>query len=213
MTQPVAHPYAARVSNADSAKRPFVARLFQSPAIKAWKEPEGASLRKALSLALEAMREGRPLVLDLLVDMEAEMLEPIVAAAKVLHWRSRPSKEFGARVRRLLGFYSGESTLAVALVLENAEQLETILRGDVMWDCEFTIYPQPEKELSSLPDPHFDITGFAVNVGWSLNQDAGSEAWLVTGLGAEGVDTVCATLSRTFAAQSLECSTAEAPKF
>lgn len=202
------------VSNADSAKRPFVARLFQSPAIKSWKEEEGAPLRKALSSAVEAMREqGRPLVLDLLVDMEAEMLEPIVDAAKVLHWRSRPSKEFGARVRRALGFYSGESTLAAAVQIENAEQLESLLRGDVLWDCEFTIYPLPDKKLSELPDPHFDVAGFAVNVGWSLMQDSGTDTWMVTGLGDAGVDMVCATLTQTFAQQKLTSSTADAPRF
>lgn len=201
------------VSNADSVKQPFVARIFESPAIKSWKEDEAARLRKALSSAIEAMRDGQPMVLDLLVDLEAEMLEPIVDAAKVLHWRSRPSKEFGARVRRLLGFYSGESTLAAAVLIESPEQLESLLRGDVLWDCEFTIYPQPAAELSQLPDPHFDVAGFAVNVAWSLMQDSGTDTWLVTGLGTAGVDMVCGTLMRTFAEQRLTSSTAEAPTF
>ena len=207
------HDYALAVSNADPAKRPFVARLFQSPAIKSWKEQDGAPLRKALSSAVEAMREGRPMVLDLLVDMEAEMLEPIVDAATVLHWRSRPSKEFGARVRRMLGFYSGESTLAAAVLIENAAQLESLLRGDVLWDCEFTIYPQPEKKLSELPDPHFVVAGFAVHVGWSLMQDSGTDTWMATGLGDAGVDMVCGTLTQTFTQQGLTCSTAPAPRF
>lgn len=210
------HGYAGDiVSNADlsTAKRPFVARLFQSPAIKSWEEEQGATLRKALAAAVEAMREGRAIVLDLLVDLEAEMLEPIVDAAKVLHWRSRPSKDFGARVRRTLGFYSGESTLAAAIEIQSAQQLESLLRGDVIWNCEFTIYPLPEKPLAELPDPHFDVAGFAVHVGWSVMQDSGSETWMVTGLGDEGVDAVCATLSKSFEQAGLSCSTAAAPTF
>jgi hypothetical protein len=201
------------VSNADPVKRPFVTRLFQSTAIKSWDEARADPVRHALSSAVEAMREGHPVVVDFLVDIEAELLEPIISAAKVLHWRSRPSKEFGARVRRALGFYSGESTLAAAVVIDNAAHLESILRGEILWDCEFTIYPQPTEPISGLPDPHFDISGFATHVGWSLNQDSGSDSWLVTGLGAAGVDMVCATLSRTFSAQGLVCSTAAGPVF
>ncbi len=201
------------VSNADHTKRPFLSRLFQSPAIKSWKEEQAAPLRKALASAVEALRDGKPVILDLLVDMEAEMLEPVVDAAKVLHWRSRPSKEFGARVRRLMGFYSGESTLAAAIVIDNAEHLESLLRADVLWDCELTIYPQPEKSLADLPDPHFDVGGFAGNVRWSLMQDSGTDTWMVTGQSSHDVESVCAKLSSAFTANGLTSSTADAPKF
>lgn len=194
-------------------RRGFVTRVFESPAIKSWKDSEAPRLRAALIQALDAIREGRPLVIDLLVDMEAAALEPRLETSNVLLWRSRPSTGFGARVRRTLGFYSGESTLAAAVQVETGAELDALLPDTALWDAEFTIFPPPQKALTELPDPHFEVPGFAAAVRWSVSQDAASEGWMVTALGTEGLDMVCGTLTKTFSLQGLGSSLQETPEF
>lgn len=192
---------------------PFLAQLFHSTAIKSWVERDAPALRAALVSAIAHVSDGAPVIIDLLVDLEAVMLEPIVEAANVVHWRSRPSRSFGARARRLLGFYSGESTLGAAVQLAGPAQLSTLLVGDVLWNCEFTVYPPPDRAVSELPDPHFHVPGFARHVAWSLMQDAGSEAWMVTALDQSTLSRVCAALTQAFTSAGLPCALADGPKF
>ncbi len=191
--------------------RDFVARLFASPALKSWQAAEEPALRRALVAALDAVRAGGPLVLDLLVEFEAEDLEPRLAKAKVLHWRSRRSQQLGARVRRGLGIYSGESTLGVAVEVANGAELEALLVGTTLWDAELSIYPPPARPLMHLPDPHSDIPAFAAATAWSLHQDTGTESWLVTARGVEALDAVCSTLKRAFEQQGLPATLEDAP--
>lgn len=191
--------------------RPFVARLFESPAIKSWNDAEAPKLRRAFIAALDAIRDGKPLVLDVLVELEAVVLEPKLEASSVLLWRSRPSASFGARVRRSLGFYSGESRLAAAVRVDSGAALDALLPDTALWDAEFTIYPQPELRLTDLPDPHFEVPGFASRVAWTLNQDATHDSWLVTAQGEQSLDMVCATLKRAFEKEQLTSTTAAAP--
>jgi len=201
------------MSNDEPKRRPraFFARLFESDAIKAWKDAEGKALRQALTMGLDAIAEGKPLVLDLLVDIEAIVLEPKVEASTVLHWRSRPSTNLSARVMRSLGFYSGESTLAAAVQVANGAELMALLPNTALWDAEFSIYPVPDRPVAQLPDPHFEVPRFAAAVGWTLMQDAASESWLITARGEPTLDMVCATLTRAFAKASLQATTRPAP--
>ncbi|MFZ5446360.1 MAG: hypothetical protein ACOZQL_40610 [Myxococcota bacterium] len=161
--------------------------------------------------SLDALRGGGPFVVDVLVDFEAEDLAPRLERSQVLYWRHRPSDSFGARVRRAFGFYSGESSLGAAVRVTSGEEADRLLFGTTLWDAEFSFFPVPATPLDQLPDPHFEIPGFAAAVGWTLNQDLGSETWLVTAQRADALDEVCATLSRAFEREGLACHTELAP--
>jgi len=189
----------------------FVARLFESPAIKSWRAADEPLLRKALVAALDEVRGGGPLVLDLLVDFEAEDIEPRLEAAKPLLWRAHRKKDLGARLRRTLGFYSGESNVAAAVQVASGAEVSSLLVGSVLWDSEFSLYPPPQTPLGELPDPHFEIPGFAIAAEWTLNQDTGSESWLVTARDEATLRNVCGWLKRTFEAQGLPSAFADAP--
>jgi hypothetical protein len=199
------------MTSAPQSDRPFVARLFESTAIKSWNDAEAPKLRRAMVTALDDLRDGKPLVLDVLVDLEAVVLEPKLERSTVLLWRSRPSTSLGARVRRSLGFYSGESRLAAAVLLENGAALDAFLPDTALWDAEFTIYPQPDFDLGELPDPHFEVPGFASRIAWTLSQDASHEPWLVTAQTEQSLELVFETLKRAFVQQQLTSTTSAAP--
>lgn len=190
---------------------PFKARLFESPAIKSWNESQAPALRAAFAASIETLRAGGSLALDLLVELEAVVLEPRVEAAHVLHWRSRPSNSIGARVRRTLGFYSGESRLAAAVELKDGAALAHFLPGTALWDAEFTLYPVPKTAIGELPDPHFQVAGFAAQVRWSVNQDAGNDSWLLTAQDEQTLTQLSSTLTQAFASAGLASSLADAP--
>jgi len=194
------------------ARHAFAARLFASPAIKSWKTGDEPALRKALAAALDEVRGGGPLVLDLLVDFEAEDIEPRLEAAKPVLWRAHRSKDLGARMRRTLGFYSGESNVAAAVEVRDAAAVNALLVGSVLWDSEFSLYPPPAKPLAELPDPHYEIPGFAIAAEWTLNQDTGTESWLVTARDAATLERVCTALKNAFDAHALPNSFADAPE-
>lgn len=199
------------MSSPHGAPASFLTRLFESPLIKSWKPQDSAGLRRALTTALDGIAQGSPLILDLLVDIESVMLEPVVEAANVIHWRSRPSKGFGARARRLLGFYSGESTLAAAVQVTRGAEVDALLVGDTLWDCEFTIYPPPDRPLSELPDPHFDVPGFSGHVPWAIMQDSASDSWMVTARDEADLRRVSEALLAAFTALGLPATLATGP--
>jgi hypothetical protein len=190
---------------------PFVARLFESPAIKSFRDAEALVMKRALAFALDAVSDGSPLVLDLLVELEAEHMEARLAGAEVLHWRSRPSTSVGARMRRTMGFYSGESTLCAAVRVPTGDALVGLLVGNTLWEGELSIYPPPTAELRTLPDPHFEIAGFAACAAWTINQDAGTDSWLLTGLTEQSLERLSTALARAFQGQGLPARLKDAP--
>lgn len=196
----------------DLPRAAFVARQFESPALKSWKEADAQALRQALGAAIDLLRGDRPVIIDLLIDIEAVALEPHLAAANVVHWRSRPSMGFGARARRLLGFYSGESTLAAAVQAETGAQAVDLMPRETLWDCEFTIYPPPDRPVGELPDPHFHVPGFCGHVRWAVMQDS-SDSWLLTAVDEATLAKVCQVLTASFEAAGLTTSLAPGPVF
>jgi hypothetical protein len=191
--------------------QPFAARLFESRYIKSWVQADAPALRAALSRAVDTLANGSSLVFDVLVDVQAPAVEPRLAGAEVALWRSRPSNSFGARVRRTMGFYSGESRLAAAVVVGSGEMVSALLPDTALWDSEFALYPRPSQPLGQLPDPHFELSGFASHAQWSVSQDATHESWLVTGSTQAEVERVCAVLVQAFGALGLNSTTALAP--
>jgi hypothetical protein len=190
----------------------FVARQLESAALKSRKASDAVALRKALVTAADALRDGKPLIIDLLVDLEAVALEPQLAAANVVHWRKRPSKGLGARAQRLLGFYSSESTLCAAVQVETGAQAVALMPEDSLWDCEFTLYPASDITVSELPDPHFDVPNFCGHVQWSIMQDS-SDTWMITAVDVPTIARVCGELNGAFVAAGLACTIAEVAPF
>jgi hypothetical protein len=189
----------------------FKAALFESPSLKSWNEGVAPNLRRALVGALDGIQAGKPIILDLLVELEAAVLEPKVEASSVVLWRARPSQSMGARIRRKLGFYSGESSLAAAIELRTSDQVNDFLVDTALWDAEFCLYSPTTRPLTELPDPHYDVANFAGHTRWSLNQDAGNESWLLTSVDDATLEMVTTNLRRAFSAEGLDSHLRAAP--
>jgi len=169
-----------------------------SSLIKSWKRVDEEPLITVVE-DLVSRYIDRGLILDLLVGSEAQMVEERLDSLETVLCRRRPSRRVLHRSARKLGIYTQESTLSAAVRLQKGADVKNILQGDVLWSVDFILYPDPGKNLGCFPDPHLNRREFVEQIDWSLAQETGSSAWILTAQVKKELDGLVAAVVASFA--------------
>jgi hypothetical protein len=168
------------VGSAQNDRTDHLTRRLLSPVIKSWKKAEE---RRVLSLLVDlvaAFSNGEMVLVDLFVAEKAAAVEERLGEVELAMRRHSPSQELRHRIGRSVGAYTYASGLSVVVRIRAPIQLNVLLMDDVIWDADFTVYPNAGSDVANLPDPHLASEAFSDHVAWSLAQQTGAPGWSMT---------------------------------
>jgi hypothetical protein len=143
------------------------------------------------------------LILDLEVDLDATSVEEKTRGMDIAQMRSTPSKALRPRVERSAGIYTRSSTLSVAVRLSRGADARTLLAGDVLWNAQFYLYPEPSTGIAETPNPHLQPEEFTARVSWSISQEVGMPEWAIAALKSDDLSRVGNALLAAFSKNGL----------